>query len=93
MTGASEQTRRVTFMNANWVPGPDGNHGQFQIMFVTDDDHRHVVAPSPKTMTALIALSQAGTILHWDPQGQTLIAANIVGTWITDDLRPSPPPP
>jgi hypothetical protein len=30
-------------------------------------------------MTALIALTQADTVLAWDPAGRTLIAANIVG--------------
>jgi hypothetical protein len=32
-------------------------------------------------MTALMALTQADTILLWDPVNRTLIAANIVGTW------------
>jgi hypothetical protein len=30
-------------------------------------------------MTALVALAQADTVLAWDPDNQTLIAANIVG--------------
>jgi hypothetical protein len=33
-------------------------------------------------MTALLALAKADTILLWDPADQTLIAANIVGTWL-----------
>ena len=33
-------------------------------------------------MTALLALAKADTILLWDPTDQTLIAANIVGTWL-----------
>jgi hypothetical protein len=80
MAGASEQTRRVKIVNANWVAGPDGDHGRFEIQIVTEDDQRHVVAPSPAAMTALIALTQAGAVLAWDPAGRTLIAANIVGT-------------
>ena len=48
-------------------------------MFVTEDDQRHVAAPSPAAMTALIALTQADTVLAWDPAVRTLIAANIVG--------------
>jgi hypothetical protein len=80
MPGASEQTRRVKIVNANWVAGPDGDHGQFEIQIVTEDDERHVAAPSPAAMTALIALTQAGTVLAWDPADRTLIAANIVGT-------------
>jgi hypothetical protein len=80
MPGASEQTRRVKIVNANWVAGPDGDDGQFEIQIVTEDDQRHVAAPSPAAMTALIALTQAGTVLAWDPADRTLIAANVVGT-------------
>jgi hypothetical protein len=44
-------------------------------------------------MTALIALTQADSVLAWDPADRTLIAANIVGTmpW-TERAEPSPPP-
>jgi hypothetical protein len=86
MPGASEQTRRVKIVNANWAAGPDGDHGRFEVMIVTEDDQRHVV-------TALIALTQAGTVLAWDPADRTLIAANVVGTmpW-TERAQPSPPP-
>jgi hypothetical protein len=79
MPGASEQTRRVKIVNANWVAGPDGDHGRFEVLMVTEDDQRHVAAPSPEAMTALIALTQADTVLLWDPADRTLIAANIVG--------------
>jgi hypothetical protein len=79
MPGASEQTRRVKIVNANWVAGQDGGHGRFEILLVTEDDQRHVAAPSPEAMTALIALTQADTVLAWDPADRTLIAANIVG--------------
>lgn len=80
MPGASEQTRRVKIVNANWVAGTDGDDGRFEIQIVTEDDQRHVAAPSPAAMTALIALTQAGTVLAWDPADRTLIAANLVGT-------------
>jgi hypothetical protein len=40
------------------------------------------ITPSPAALTALLALAQADTILLWDPPNQTLIAANIVGTWL-----------
>jgi hypothetical protein len=92
MPGASEQTQQVKIVNANWVPGPDGEHGRFEIMFVTEDDQRHVAAPSPEAMTALIALTQADTVLAWDPADRTLIIANIVGTmpW-TQRAQPGPP--
>ena len=79
MPGASEQTRRVKIVNANWEAGPDGDHGRFEVMFVTEDDQRHTAAPSPAAMTALIALTQADTVLAWDPADGTLIAANIAG--------------
>ncbi|HWG61592.1 MAG TPA: hypothetical protein VG253_07755 [Streptosporangiaceae bacterium] len=38
-------------------------------------------------MTALVALAQADTVLAWDPENRTLIAANIVGRmpWTVDD--------
>jgi len=80
MPGASEQTRRVKIINANWVAGADGDDGRFEIQIVTEDDQRHVAAPSPAAMTALIALTQADTVLAWDPADRTMIAANIVGT-------------
>jgi hypothetical protein len=36
-------------------------------------------------VSAVVALSQADTVLAWDPTNRTLIAANIVGTmpWTT----------
>jgi hypothetical protein len=80
MPGASNQTRRVQVINANWAAGPDGDHGRFEIQIVTDDGQRHVATPSPASMTALIALTQADTVLAWDPAGRTLIAANLLGT-------------
>jgi predicted nucleic acid-binding Zn ribbon protein len=80
MPGASEQTRQVKIVNANWVAGADGDDGRFEIQIVTEDDQRHVAAPSPAAMTALIALTQADTVLAWDSADRTLIAANIVGT-------------
>jgi hypothetical protein len=79
MPGASEQTRRVKILNANWAPGPDGDDGRFEVMIVTEDDQQHTVPASPASMTALVALAQAGTVMAWDPDNRTLIAANIVG--------------
>ncbi len=92
MPGASEQTQQVKIVNANWVAGPDGDHGRFEVLFVTEDDQRHVAAPSPEAMIALIALTQADTVLAWDPADRTLIVANLVGTmpW-TQRALPSPP--
>jgi len=79
MAGASEQARRVKVLNANWVAGTDQDDGRFEIMVVTDDDQQHTMAPSPSSMAALIALTQAETVLVWDPADRTLIAANLVG--------------
>jgi hypothetical protein len=82
MPGASKQTRRVKVLNANWIAGPDGDDGRFEVMLVTEDDQQHTIAPSPAAVTALLALARADTILLWDPADRTLIAANIVGTWL-----------
>jgi len=82
MPGASEQTSQVKVLNANWTAGPSGTDGRFEIMMVTADGQQHTTAPSPAAMTALLALAKADTILLWDPTDQTLIAANIVGTWL-----------
>jgi hypothetical protein len=92
MPGASEQTRPVKIVNANWVAEPDGDHGRFEIMFITEDDQRHVATPSPEAMVALIALTQADSVLLWDPADHTLIAANIIGTmpW-TERIQPTRP--
>lgn len=82
----------MKIVNANWRAGPDGDHGWFEIMIVTEDDQRHVATPSPAAMTALIALTQADTVLLWDPADRTLIAANLIGKmpW-TEKAQPSAP--
>jgi hypothetical protein len=94
MPGASENSQQVRIVNANWVSGEDGRDGRFEVMFITEDDKRHVVTPSPAAVSALVALTQAPTILMWDPDGPTLIAANLLGKmpW-TDWGRPSLWPP
>ncbi len=90
MPGASEQTSRVKNLNANWIPDgawrgsaiPDGaeGSGRFEIKIVTEDDQEYVMPASPGSMTALVALAKADTVMMWDPQGPSLIIANIVGT-------------
>jgi hypothetical protein len=80
MPGASAATRRVTVLNANWAPDPDGGDGRFELMILTEDDERHTMAASPAAVSAIVALSQADTVLAWDPDNRTLIVANIVGT-------------
>jgi hypothetical protein len=91
MPGASPQTRRVTNLNANWLPNYDPPDGRFEVMIVTDDDEHHVVQTSPTAMTALAALAQANTTLAWDPTNRTLIVANIIGTmpWTRTDSTQS----
>jgi hypothetical protein len=86
MPGASAESRRVKILNANWT-ADDGGDGQFGLMIVTDDEQVHTVTASPASVSAVVALSQADTVLAWDPTNRTLIAANIVGTmpWTTKD--------
>jgi hypothetical protein len=80
MPGASDQTRLLKSLNANWVAGPDGDDGRFEFLLVTEDDQEHIIAPSPAAVTALVALTQTdGVVLLWDPADRTMIAANIVG--------------
>ena len=77
-------------MNANWIAGADGEDGRFEVLIVTSDDRRHVVAPTPAAMTALVALAEADTVLVWDPADRRLIAANLRGTmpWTEDPVPP-----
>jgi hypothetical protein len=89
MPGASDRTRRVKVLNANWVAGEDGSDGRFEAMIVTEDDERHTIAPSPGSMTALVALAQSDTVLAWDPAHRTLIAANVVGKWLEEVPGPT----
>jgi len=80
MPGASEETRRVKILNANWAPADHQGDGHFEVMLITEDDERHIVPASPASMTALVALARADTVLAWDPMNRSLIVANIVGT-------------
>jgi hypothetical protein len=79
MPGASDQTRLVRNLNANWHPGEDGGDGRFEIQVITDDDQRFGIAISPASLASVVALAQADTVLAWDPANATLIVANIVG--------------
>lgn len=88
MPGASAETRRVKTLNANWHPADDSaGDGRFEVQIITDDDQRHAVSASPASMTALVALAKADTVMAWDPLNRALIVANIVGTmpWTVDD--------
>jgi hypothetical protein len=87
MPGASQETQRVKILNANWDPDAAEGDGQFQLMIVTEDDQRYFAPASPPSMTALVALAKADTVMMWDPVNRTMIIANIVGTmpWTADD--------
>jgi hypothetical protein len=80
MPGASEETRRVKVLNANWVPDEAGGDGRFEVLVVTEDEQRYVLPASPASMTALVTLATADTVMVWDPVNRSLIVANIVGT-------------
>ncbi|WP_375432727.1 hypothetical protein [uncultured Friedmanniella sp.] len=87
MAGASGSTQRVEFVNANWDAGTEGGDGRFGLLVVTADGERYELQPSPAAMTALVALTQASNVLLWDPEGATLIVANLVGEWLPPDTR------
>ncbi|HKB49776.1 MAG TPA: hypothetical protein VKC57_18855, partial [Ktedonobacterales bacterium] len=86
MPGASNETRRVKNLNANWTPDGAEGDGVFEVLIVTEDDQRYVMPASPRSMTALAALAQADTVMAWDPLNRSLIIANIIGTmpWTVD---------
>lgn len=81
MAGASESTRRITVVNANWEVGADGTDGTFRFMFVTDDDERHTVETTPASAAALVALIKSGAVPLWDADNSTLIAGGVLGHW------------
>ncbi len=80
MPGASKETRRVKILNANWFPRIDDGEGRFELLIITEDDQQYAVPADPVSMTALVALARADTVLAWDPTNRVLIVANIVGT-------------
>lgn len=86
MPGASEQSRRVKIINANWNPRRADRDEHFEIMIVTDDDQHHAMPASAAAVTAIVAMAQAGTVMLWDPENDTLIVANILGQmpWTID---------
>src|SRR5689334_2146361 len=65
MPGASPATRPVKIMNANWIPDTLGGDGRFEVQIITEDDQRFAVPASPASMTALVALAQANTVMVW----------------------------
>ena len=87
MPGASPETRHVKILNANWIPDTAGGDGRFEVQIITEDDQRFAVPASPASMTALVALAQANTVMAWDPENGALIIANMRGTmpWTVAD--------
>ena len=87
MPGASQATQRVKILNANWTPGNGDGDGTFELLVITENDERVVLPTSPGTMSALVALAQANTVMAWDPENRALIIANILGTmpWTVAD--------
>lgn len=69
----------------NWSAGSGGQDGAFAFSVVTEDDQRHVIEPSPQAAAVLAALTRASSVLLWDPEDRTLIAANLVGDWLPKD--------
>ena len=63
--------------------GTAGRHEQFEILIIAVDDQRHVLPASTASVTAVVGvgpgLARAGTVMAWDPENGTLIAANLVG--------------
>ena len=82
MAGASSETQRVRYVNANWTAGRTDDEA-FEVMVVTEDEERHALPVGAAQLAVLVALTQAeDVVLLWDPEDQTLIAANLVGEWI-----------
>jgi hypothetical protein len=71
--------RKRRALRRTWTPAEDGEDGRFEVLMITDDDERHILAPSPAAIAALVAIATADAVLLWDPEGPSVIAANIVG--------------
>ncbi|MGT2425485.1 hypothetical protein [Amnibacterium kyonggiense] len=84
MTGASRATLRVTHLNANSTPASN-SEGRFELLIVTEDEQRRSTPASASDLTALASLIRDGVVLLWDPEGQVLIIANLLGEWIPLD--------
>ena len=93
MAGASERTQRVVYVNANWAAAGPGEDGRFELLIVTEDEQRHTVQPSASALAGLVALTQASTVMLWDPEVQTLIVGNLVGQWIPESWSAQDTPP
>jgi len=82
MAGASTKTQRVSYVNANWTAGRTDDDA-FELLVVTEDEQRHALPVGTAQLAVLVTLTQADDlVMLWDPEGRTLIAANLVGEWI-----------
>jgi hypothetical protein len=70
----------LRFLNANWLPATNEGDGKFEVLIITEDAQPHAGPASPASMTALVALAKAKTVMAWDPTIRPLIVANIVET-------------
>ena len=72
----------MTYVNGNWTAGREDT-AAFELLVVTEDGERHPLPVPAAQMAPLLALTQAqGVVLLWDPDGPTLVAANLLGEWI-----------
>jgi hypothetical protein len=65
MPGASEHTRKVSNLNANWVAGPEGTDGRCEVLIVTDDGPQHFFGeakPVADLCHAPLVLAAAGAL-------------------------------
>jgi len=85
VSGASSRTRRVSVVNANWTAGSAGEDGFFALLIITEDGERHTAELSPAAAIAVVAMTQADTVLLWDSEARSLIVANLVGHWLDKD--------
>lgn len=79
----------MAYVNANWSAAR-ADEAAFELLVVTEDEERHALPVPASQMAALVALTQVeGVVLLWDPEGHTLVAANLVGSWLPVDWSAS----
>ena len=82
----------MTYVNANRTAGR-GDDAAFELMVVTQDEERHALPVPAAQLGALVAMTQArDVVVLWDPEGQTLIAANLLGEWLPPTWSADPAP-
>jgi hypothetical protein len=82
----------VAYVNANWTAGR-ADHAAFELMVVTQDEERHALPVPAAQLGALVAMTQVpDVVLLWDPEGQTLVVANLLGEWLPPTWPADPAP-